>query len=120
MSLQPAAGAQGEFTGVLIMRAYHHSRGDMRRTKVLDPRLAHGTNPATTSMAGLQVIELPSDPRGNVDLAALQKVIAEQGDQIGGLMLTNPNTLGLFDEHVEAVVTAVHGAAGWCMATAPT
>ncbi len=112
VSLQPAAGAQGEFTGVLIMRAYHLARGDQRRTKVLIPNSAHGTNPATTSMAGLQVVELPSDPRGNVDLAALQKVIAELGDQIVGLMITNPNTLGLFEEHVEQVVAAVHGCGG--------
>ena len=112
VSLQPAAGAQGEFTGVLMMRAYHHSRGETRRTKVLIPNSAHGTNPATTSMAGLQVIELPSDPRGNVDLAALKKVIAEQGDQIVGLMITNPNTLGLFEEHIGEVVDAVHGCGG--------
>jgi glycine dehydrogenase subunit 2 len=112
VSLQPAAGAQGEFTGVLIMRAYHHSRGESRRTKVLIPNSAHGTNPATTSMAGLDVIELPSDPRGNIDLAALQKVIAEQGDRIVGLMITNPNTLGLFEEHIGAVVDAVHGCGG--------
>jgi len=112
VSLQPAAGAQGEFTGVLIMRAYHLARGDTRRTKVLIPNSAHGTNPATTSMAGLHVIELPSDARGNVDLAALQKVIAEQGPEIVGLMITNPNTLGLFEEHIEAVVAAVHGCGG--------
>ena len=82
VSLQPAAGAQGEFTGVLIMRAYHHARGEQRRTKVLIPNSAHGTNPATTSMAGLHVIELPSDARGNIDLAALQKVISEQEMQL--------------------------------------
>jgi glycine dehydrogenase subunit 2 len=112
VTLQPAAGAQGEFTGVLIMRAYHLDRGDTRRTKMLIPNSAHGTNPATTSMAGLQVIELPSDPRGNVDLDALKKVIAEQGDEIVGIMITNPNTLGLFEEHVQAVVDAVHGCGG--------
>jgi len=112
VTLQPAAGAQGEFTGVLIMRAYHLSRGDTRRTKMLIPNSAHGTNPATTSMAGLQVIELPSDARGNLDLAALKKVIAEQGDQIVGTMITNPNTLGLFEEHIQEVVEAVHGCGG--------
>jgi glycine dehydrogenase subunit 2 len=112
VSLQPAAGAQGEFTGVLMMRAYHHSRGDHQRTKMLIPDSAHGTNPATTTMAGLDVIELPSDSRGNVDLEALRKVVAEQGDQIAGLMITNPNTLGLFEEHIEAVVEAVHGCGG--------
>ncbi len=112
ITLQPAAGAQGEFTGVLIIRAYHLDRGDKQRTKMLIPNSAHGTNPATTSMAGLQVIELPSDARGNVDLEALKKVIAEQGDQIAGLMITNPNTLGLFEEHMQAVVDAVHGCGG--------
>ncbi len=112
VTLQPAAGAQGEFTGVLIMRAYHLDRGDTRRTKMLIPNSAHGTNPATTSMAGLQVIELPSDARGNVDLDALKKIIAEQGNQIVGLMITNPNTLGLFEEHIQDVVAAVHGCGG--------
>ncbi len=112
VSLQPAAGAHGEFTGVLMMRAYHHARGEAQRTKVLIPNSAHGTNPATTTMAGLEVIELPSDPRGNIDLEALRQVVSQQGEQIVGLMITNPNTLGLFEEHVEAVVAAVHGCGG--------
>lgn len=112
ITLQPAAGAQGEFTGVLMIRAYHLSRGDDARTKMLIPNSAHGTNPATVSMAGLEVIELPSDANGNVDLAALQKVITTQGPQIAGMMITNPNTLGLFEEHLEAVVSAVHGCGG--------
>jgi glycine dehydrogenase subunit 2 len=112
LTLQPAAGAQGEFTGVLMMRAYHLARGDTRRTKMLIPNSAHGTNPATTTMAGLDALELPSDARGNIDLAALRKVIAEQGDQIAGLMITNPNTLGLFEEHIAEVVEAVHGCGG--------
>jgi glycine dehydrogenase subunit 2 len=112
VSLQPAAGAQGEFTGVLMIRAYHHARGDGQRTKVLIPNSAHGTNPATVTMAGLDVIELPSDPRGNVDLDALRKCIAEQSEHIAGIMITNPNTLGLFEEHIEAVVEAVHGCGG--------
>lgn len=112
VSLQPAAGAQGEFTGVLMMRAYHLSRGDTQRTKVLIPNSAHGTNPATVSMAGLDVMELPSDARGNVDLAALRQVIAEHGPKIVGLMITNPNTLGLFEEHITEVVQAVHDCGG--------
>ena len=112
ITLQPAAGAQGEFTGVLMMRAYHLARGDTRRTKMLIPNSAHGTNPATTTMAGLTALELPSDARGNIDLDALRRVVAEQGDQIAGLMITNPNTLGLFEEHIEAVVEAVHGCGG--------
>ncbi len=72
MTLQPAAGAQGELTGVLIIRAYHESRGDSKRTKILIPDSAHGTNPATSAMSGMEVVQLSSDPRGNVDLAALR------------------------------------------------
>jgi glycine dehydrogenase subunit 2 len=109
VSLQPAAGAQGEFTGVLMMRAYHRERGDTRRTKILIPNSAHGTNPATTSMVGLEVVELPSDARGNVDLQALR---AACDASVVGLMITNPNTLGLFEEHIEDVVQAVHACGG--------
>lgn len=112
VSLQPAAGAHGELTGVLMMRAYHLDRGDIKRTKVLIPNSAHGTNPATASMAGLDVVELPSDARGNVDLNALHAYIAEHGSEVVGLMVTNPNTLGLFEEHIEEVVAAVHGCGG--------
>ncbi|MBL8045424.1 MAG: aminomethyl-transferring glycine dehydrogenase subunit GcvPB [Anaerolineales bacterium] len=112
VSLQPAAGAHGELTGVLMMRAYHLDRGDIKRTKVLIPNSAHGTNPATASMAGLDVVELPSDARGNVDLNALHQYIAEHGAEVVGLMITNPNTLGLFEEHVEEVVAAVHACGG--------
>ncbi|HEX2981098.1 MAG TPA: aminomethyl-transferring glycine dehydrogenase subunit GcvPB, partial [Anaerolineaceae bacterium] len=109
VTLQPAAGAQGEFTGVLIMRAYHLSRGDTKRIKVLIPDSAHGTNPATSSMSGMEVVPLPSDERGNVDLEALR---AACDDTLAGLMLTNPNTLGLFDEHVEQVIECVHSSGG--------
>ncbi len=109
VSLQPAAGAQGEFTGVLMMRAYHVARGDARRNKILIPNSAHGTNPATTSMVGLEVVELPSDERGDVDMAALK---AACDDTVVGLMITMPNTLGLFEEHIEAVVKIVHDCGG--------
>ncbi len=109
VSLQPAAGAQGEFTGVKIINAYHKSRGDEKRTRVIIPDSAHGTNPATTSMVGLEVVHLPSDKRGNVDLAALKEIC---DDTIAGLMLTNPNTLGLFDENVCEVIEIVHAAGG--------
>jgi glycine dehydrogenase subunit 2 len=109
ITLQPAAGAHGELTGVLIIRAYHESRRDSRRTKILIPDSAHGTNPATSAMSGMQVVQIPSDERGNVDLEALQ---AECDDTLAGLMLTNPNTLGLFDEHVEEVIRCVHAAGG--------
>ncbi|OGO36576.1 MAG: glycine dehydrogenase (aminomethyl-transferring) [Chloroflexi bacterium RBG_16_57_11] len=109
ITLQPAAGAQGELTGVLIIRAYHESRGDAKRTKILIPDSAHGTNPATSAMSGLDVVQLPSDARGNVDLEALKKHCDES---LAGLMLTNPNTLGLFDENVIEVTRLVHQAGG--------
>ena len=108
-TLQPAAGAHGEFTGILIMRAYHESRGDVKRTKVLVPDSAHGTNPATSAMSGFTVVELPSDKRGNVDLEALKR---ECDDSVVGLMLTNPNTLGLFEEQVVEVCETVHACGG--------
>jgi glycine dehydrogenase subunit 2 len=108
-SLQPAAGAHGELTGVLIIRAYHRSRGESKRTKILVPDSAHGTNPATSAMSGLEVVELRSDERGNVDLEALREHCDET---LAGLMLTNPNTLGLFDENVEQVIKMVHEAGG--------
>lgn len=109
VSLQPAAGAHGELTGVLIIRAFHRSRGESSRTKILIPDSAHGTNPATSAMSGMRVVELSSDNRGNVDLDALRK---ECDDSLAGLMLTNPNTLGLFDENVEEVIRLVHEAGG--------
>jgi glycine dehydrogenase subunit 2 len=109
VTLQPAAGAQGELTGVLIIRAYHASRGQTGRVKILIPDSAHGTNPATSAMSGMRVMELKSDSRGNVDLEALRK---ECDDSLAGLMLTNPNTLGLFDENVTDVIRLVHEAGG--------
>ncbi len=109
ISLQPAAGAHGELTGVLIMRAWHKSRGDGKRVKMLIPDSAHGTNPASSGMIGLEIVQVPSDARGNVDLAALR---AACDDTVAGLMLTNPNTLGLFDEHVEEVIKIVHDCGG--------
>jgi glycine dehydrogenase subunit 2 len=109
VSLQPAAGAHGELAGVLMIRAYHESRGDSKRNKVLIPDSAHGTNPATSAMSGYRVVEIPSDARGNVDL---EKLKAECDDTLAGLMLTNPNTLGLFEEQVEDVIKAVHAAGG--------
>jgi glycine dehydrogenase subunit 2 len=109
VSLEPSAGAQGEFTGVMIIRAYHQSRSDTKRTRILIPDSAHGTNPATSSMSGFEVVHVPSDERGNVDLAKLREIC---DDTIAGLMLTNPNTLGLFDEHVLEVINIVHQAGG--------
>jgi glycine dehydrogenase subunit 2 len=109
VSLQPAAGAHGEMTGVLIIRAYHQSRGDTKRTNILIPDSAHGTNPATSAMSGMNVVELRSDSRGNVDLEALKPHL---DDNLAGLMLTNPNTLGMFDENVLEVIHLVHQAGG--------
>lgn len=109
VTLQPAAGAHGEFTGMLIIRAYHLARGDTKRTKVIIPDSAHGTNPATSAMGGYEVVEVKSDARGNVDLAAL-RAIAD--DATVGIMLTNPNTLGLFDENVRSVCEIIHGCGG--------
>jgi glycine dehydrogenase subunit 2 len=109
VSLQPAAGAQGEFTGLLMIRAYHRERGDAKRTRILIPDSAHGTNPASTTMAGYTAVELPSDRRGNIDLDAVRAACDER---LAGIMMTNPNTLGLFEEHLDAVVKLVHDAGG--------
>ena len=109
VTLQPSAGAHGELTGILIMRAWHASRGDTARTRILVPDSAHGTNPATTTMAGLEVVEIPSDSRGNVDLMHLRSQLDRR---TAGLMLTNPNTLGLFDEHLLEITRLVHEAGG--------
>jgi glycine dehydrogenase subunit 2 len=112
VTLQPAAGAHGELTGVLIMRKYLYERGETQRDVILVPDSAHGTNPATTSMSGLKVIEVPSDGRGNVDLEKLKALIVQHGPKLVGLMMTNPNTLGLFDENVVEVLRLVHEAGG--------
>jgi glycine dehydrogenase subunit 2 len=109
VSLQPAAGAHGEFAGILVMRAYHRSRGDEKRVKMLIPDSAHGTNPASVAMSGFQAVEIKSDARGNVDLDDLR---AHCDDTVVGLMLTNPNTLGLFDEHLAEIVELIHGCGG--------
>jgi glycine dehydrogenase subunit 2 len=117
VSLQPAAGAQGELTGVLMMRAYHMARDDLARDVILVPDSAHGTNPASTTMSGLRVVEVPScaadvPSGGNVDLAALKAACDEHGDRLVGMMLTNPNTLGLFEERVEEIAALVHARGG--------
>ena len=109
VSLQPAAGAQGELTALLMMRAYHAERGETGRNQVLIPDSAHGTNPASTAMAGLGVLEIPSDSRGNIDLAALRAACDET---VLALMLTIPNTLGLFDEKIGEIIDMVHGCGG--------
>jgi len=107
MSFQPAAGAHGEFTGLLLMKAYHDSRQDTARTKILVPDAAHGTNPASAAMAGYTVVSIPSNEKGCVNLDALRAAV---GPDTAGLMLTNPNTVGLFDENIlEINLNAVMG-----------
>ena len=108
-TLQPAAGAHGELTGMLIIRAYHQHRGDHKRTKVIVPDAAHGTNPATSAMAGYEIIVVPSNDRGGVDLEELKKVI---NDEVAALMLTNPNTVGLFEENILEITKLIHDAGG--------
>jgi glycine dehydrogenase subunit 2 len=107
-TLQPAAGAAGELTGLLLMRAWHEAQGSVR-TKVIIPDSAHGTNPASVTLGGYEAITVPSDARGCVDMAALHRVL---DDQVAGIMLTNPNTLGLFEEDIAAIAAAVHGVGG--------
>jgi glycine dehydrogenase subunit 2 len=109
VSLQPSAGAQGEFAGLLMMRSWHRERGDTGRTRILIPDSAHGTNPASTTMAGFTAVEIPSDRRGNIDLAAVR---AACDDSVAGIMITNPNTLGLFEEQIEEVVALVRDCGG--------
>ncbi len=108
-TLQPAAGAHGELTGLMIIQAYHRNRGDIKRNKVLIPLSAHGTNPATVSMAGYEVVQVPCDERGLVDLEALKEVV---DGTVAALMLTNPSTLGLFEEDISAMAGVVHEAGG--------
>jgi glycine dehydrogenase subunit 2 len=107
-TLQPPAGACGELTGLLIMRRHHTERGDPR-TKVVIPDAAHGTNPASVRMAGYEALHVPSDARGMVDVSALDKLVDED---VAGLMLTNPNTLGLFEEDIQEITRVVHGVGG--------
>ena len=111
MTFQPAAGAHGEFLGLLLIKRYHEQRGDCSRKKIIVPDSAHGTNPATASMAGFTVVNIPSAPDGTVDLDAL---CAAADADTAGLMLTNPNTLGIFDKNIESITDIVHGAGGLC------
>jgi glycine dehydrogenase subunit 2 len=106
--LQPSAGSHGELAGVLLARAYHESRGETR-TKVLTPDTAHGTNPATVTMAGLEVVKVATNPDGGVDIDDLR---AKADDQVALIMLTNPNTLGIFDPNIEEIASIVHGVGG--------
>ena len=109
VTMQPAAGAHGEFTGLLLIKAYHDSRGDHKRTKIIVPDSAHGTNPASASMVGYEVVSIPSGSDGCVDL---EKLRAAVGDDTAGLMLTNPNTVGLFDKNIIEITSVIHEAGG--------
>ena len=111
MTLQPAAGAHGELTGLLLMKAYHTSKGNTHKTKILVPDSAHGTNPASASMAGYTVVSIPSGEDGCVDIEKLREAA---GDDIAGLMLTNPNTVGLFDKNIREITQIVHDCGGLC------
>lgn len=108
-TLQPAAGAQGEFSGLLMIEAYHASRNDQKRNKVIVPDSAHGTNPASANMAGYKVVSVKSNEQGGVDIEALKAVL---DDQVAALMLTNPNTLGLFDPNILTISKMVHEVGG--------
>lgn len=109
VSLTPMAGSQGEFAGVAMIRAYHDARGDAARNEILVPNAAHGTNPATATMCGYGVREIPTDSEGDIDLEALRAAV---GPHTAGLMLTNPSTLGVFEKDIEEVARIVHAAGG--------
>ena len=108
-SLASLAGAQGEFCGMLMIRAYHRERSDMHRSVVAIPDCAHGTNPASAAMAGFQVVTVASDSNGNMDLDALRSVATSD---LAGVMITQPNTLGLFDTNIVELCDTVHQAGG--------
>ena len=109
VSLTPAAGAQGEFAGVAMIRAYHEANGDRERDEILVPDAAHGTNPATAVMCGYKAREIPTKPDGDVDMEALRDVV---GPQTAGIMLTNPSTVGVFERRIKEIAELVHGAGG--------
>ena len=109
VSLAPMAGAQGEFAGVAMIRAYHDARQDSARTEILVPDAAHGTNPATATMCNYKVKEIPTDTDGDVDLEALRQAV---GPHTAGIMLTNPSTLGVFERHIKEIAKIVHDAGG--------
>ncbi|NNF52476.1 MAG: aminomethyl-transferring glycine dehydrogenase subunit GcvPB [Gammaproteobacteria bacterium] len=109
VSLTPMAGAQGEFAGVAMIRAYHQARADLDRDEILVPDAAHGTNPATAIMCGCKVVEIPTDKHGDVDIDALKAAV---GPRTAGIMLTNPSTLGVFERRIEEIAKIVHGAGG--------
>jgi glycine dehydrogenase len=112
VSLQPNAGSQGEYTGLLVIRAYHHARGDKDRTICLIPTSAHGTNPASAVMAGMTVVPVGCDAQGNVDVADLRKKVEQHGPKLAALMVTYPSTHGVFEESIREICDMVHAAGG--------
>ena len=108
-TLNPYAGAHGELTGLMVMKKYHESRGDMKRTKVIVPDTAHGTNPASAMVAGLQVVEVKSKPNGSIDVEDLKPLL---DDTVAGIMMTNPNTVGMFETEILEIADLVHKAGG--------
>ncbi|MGI9291469.1 MAG: aminomethyl-transferring glycine dehydrogenase subunit GcvPB [Gammaproteobacteria bacterium] len=109
VSLTPMAGAQGEFAGVAMIQAYHASRGDTARNQIICPDAAHGTNPATATMCGCDVVEIPTREDGDIDIERLREVV---GENTAGIMLTNPSTLGVFERQIEEIARIVHDAGG--------
>ncbi|HCM14353.1 MAG TPA: aminomethyl-transferring glycine dehydrogenase subunit GcvPB, partial [Candidatus Cloacimonas sp.] len=105
VTLQPVAGAQGEFTGIKIIAAYHKAKGNTHKTKIIIPDSAHGTNPATCHLVGFDVVELKSNAEGRCDIARLRELVDEN---TAGFMLTNPNTLGLFETQIEEIAEIMH------------
>ncbi|HYL82211.1 MAG TPA: aminotransferase class V-fold PLP-dependent enzyme, partial [Candidatus Acidoferrum sp.] len=108
VTLQPSAGAHGELTGVMMIRAYHRSKGNPRK-KIIIPESAHGTNPASSALCGYQVVPVKSGPKGVVEPAAVAEVM---DDEVAAIMITNPNTLGIFEEHIAEIATIVHAKGG--------
>lgn len=108
-TLNPCAGAHGELTGLMVIRAYHQSRGDHKRTKIIVPNSAHGTNPASAAVCGLQIVEVGSTPQGTVDVEALKGLL---NDEVAGMMMTNPNTLGIFEAQIPQIAELIHECGG--------
>ena len=111
-TLNPCAGAHGELTGLMVIRAYHASRGDHQRTKVIIPDSAHGTNPASAAVCGLEIVEVKSQADGTVDFDDLKRLVDLEGDSIAAMMMTNPNTLGIFEHAIPEITKLIHDAGG--------
>ncbi|OYP38449.1 glycine dehydrogenase (aminomethyl-transferring) [Prevotella sp. P5-126] len=111
-TLKPFAGAHGELTGLMVIRGYHESRGDMARTKVIVPDSAHGTNPASAAVCGLEIVEVKSTADGRVSLDDLKAIVEAEGNNIAAMMMTNPNTLGLFETDIPAIAKLIHDCGG--------